>query len=119
MSFRALRSFLDDLEVRGQLKRVRVEVDPRFEVAEIAQRMVREEGPALLFERVKGSKYPLAINFLGTFERIERAIGMHPEALGARLVRFAEELNPPSASRLLGARDFFPRLAAFRPRHVT
>jgi 4-hydroxybenzoate decarboxylase subunit C len=119
MSFRDLRSFLDDLEVRGQLKRVRVEVDPRFEVAEIAQRVVREEGPALLFERVKGSKYPLAINFFGTFERIERAIGMHPEALGARLVRFAEELNPPSATRVLGARDFFPRLAAFRPRHVS
>jgi 4-hydroxy-3-polyprenylbenzoate decarboxylase len=119
MSFRDLRSFLDDLEVRGQLKRVRVEVDPRFEVAEIAQRMVREKGPALLFERVKGSKYPLAINILGTFERIERAIGIHPEALGGRLVRFAEELNPPGVSRLLAARDFFPRLAAFRPTRVS
>lgn len=118
MSFRDLRSFLLELEVRGQLKRVRAEVDPRFEVAEIAQRVVREGGPALLFERVRGSKYPIAINFLGSFERIERAIGMHPEALGARLVRFAEELNPPSAARILGASDFFPRLAAFRPARV-
>lgn len=115
MSFRDLRSFLADLEAIGQLKRVRVEVDPRFEVAEIAQRVVREEGPALLFERVKGSRFPIAINFFGSFARIERAIGMHPEALGARLVRFAEELNPPSLGRLAGASDFLPRLLAFRP----
>ena len=115
MSFRDLRSFLADLEAIGQLKRVRAEVDPRFEVAEIAQRVVREEGPALLFERVKGSRFPIAINFFGSFARIERAIGMHPEALGARLVRFAEELNPPSLGRLAAASDFLPRLLAFRP----
>ena len=115
MSFRDLRSFLADLEAIGQLKRVRVEIDPRFEVAEIAQRVVREEGPALLFERVKGSRFPIAINFFGSFARIERAIGMHPEELGARLVRFAEELNPPSLGRLAAASDFLPRLLAFRP----
>lgn len=110
-----LRSFLLELEAHRDLKRVRVEVDPRFEIAEIAQRMVRKGGPALLFERVKGSPYPVAINFFGTFERIERALGMHPEELGARIVRFAEELNPPTPAALWGARDFFPRLWAFRP----
>ncbi|HEX6791486.1 MAG TPA: UbiD family decarboxylase [Candidatus Krumholzibacteria bacterium] len=114
-----LRSFLLELEARRDLKRVRVEVDPRFEVAEIAQRMVREGGPALLFERVKGSRYPLAINFFGTFRRIEHALGMHPEALGERIVRFAEELNPPTPSALWNARDFFPRLLAFRPARVS
>lgn len=101
------------------MKRVRDEVDPRFEIAEIAQRTVREEGPALLFERVKGSPYPLAINMFGSFKRIERALGMHPEALGERIIRFAEELNPPTPSALWNARDFFPRLLAFRPQHVT
>ncbi len=115
MNFPDLRSFLSHLESIGQLKRVRAEVDPRFEIAEIAQRVVREGGPALLFERVKGSRFPLAINFFGTFDRIERAIGMHPEELGARLIRFAEELNPPSLGRLASARDFLPRLLAFRP----
>ncbi len=114
-----LRSFLVQLEFHRDLKRVRTEVDPRFEIAEIAQRMVREGGPALLFERVKGSRYPLAINFFGTFERIERALGMHPEALGQRIVRFAEELNPPTPSALWNARDFFPRMLAFRPRRVS
>ncbi|HET6347687.1 MAG TPA: UbiD family decarboxylase [Candidatus Krumholzibacteria bacterium] len=114
-----LRTFLLALESHGDLKRVRVDVDPRFEIAEIAQRMVREGGPALLFERVNGSRYPLAINFFGTFERIERALGMHPEALGERIVRFAQELNPPTPRALWNARDFFPRLLAFRPRRVS
>jgi 4-hydroxy-3-polyprenylbenzoate decarboxylase len=114
-----LRSFLLQLEAHRDLKRVRVEVDPRFEIAEIAQRMVREGGPALLFERVKGSPWPLAINFFGTFRRIERALGMHPEALGERIVRFAEELNPPTPSALWNARDFLPRLLAFRPSRVS
>lgn len=118
MPFSNLRSFLVELEARGDLKRVRAEVDPRFEIAEIAQRVVREGGPALLFEHVRGSQFPLAINFFGTFARIEHALGMHPEALGERLVRFAEELNPPSPSRLWEARDFFPRLLAFRPARV-
>jgi 4-hydroxy-3-polyprenylbenzoate decarboxylase len=44
---------------------------------------------------------------------------MHPEALGQRIVRFAEELNPPTPSALWNARDFFPRLLAFRPRRVS
>jgi 4-hydroxy-3-polyprenylbenzoate decarboxylase len=113
-----LRSFLVDLEMHRELKRVRAEVDPRFEIAEIAQRTVRDEGPALLFERVKGSPYPLAINMFGTFRRIERALGMHPEELGQRIVRFAEELNPPTPEALWNARDFFPRLFAFRPQRV-
>jgi len=114
-----LRAFLDELDFRRELKRVRVEVDPRFEIAEIAQRTVREGGPALFFERVKGSPYPLAINMFGTFQRIERALGMHPEELGQRIVRFAEELNPPSPAALWGARDFLPRLFAFRPQRVS
>ncbi len=118
MSHDTLRSFLARLESIGELKRIRVEVDPKFEIAEIAQRVVREGGPALLFERVTGSRFPLAINMFGSFARIERAIGMHPEALGARLVRFAEELNPPSLGNIAGARDFFPRLLAFRPARV-
>ena len=114
----SLRAFLDDLEARGDLKRVRTEVDPKWEIAEIAQRAVREGKPALVFEHVRGSRFPLAINFFASFARIERALGMHPEALGERLVRFAEELNPPTPSRLWNARDLFPRLAAFRPRRV-
>jgi len=117
MAFEDLRTFLLHLEARGQLRRVRVEVDPVYEIAEIAQRVVREEGPALIFDRVKGSSIPLAINFLGSFKRIEMALGMHPEELGERLVAFAQSLNPPSVSAVLDNRDLFGRLKSYQPRY--
>jgi 4-hydroxy-3-polyprenylbenzoate decarboxylase len=116
MPFSDLRSFLFHLEARGDLRRVRAEVDPEYEIAEIAQRSVRERGPALLFENVRGSRFPLAINFLATFERIEQALGMHPEELGEKLVTFAQGLNPPSPGNLMKGRDMFGRFLSYRPR---
>lgn len=119
MPFDDLKSFLTQLESRGQLRRIRAEVDPVYEIGEIAQRVVREGGPALLFEHVKGSPYPLAINFLGSFDRIQLALGMHPETLGRRLIEMAERVNPPTPSALWEAREFFPRLMAMRPKRVS
>jgi UbiD family decarboxylase len=118
MPFDRLKTFLDHLEARGDLKRIRVEVDPDLEITEIVSRVVREGGPALLFERVKGSRFPLAINFLGSYERVEQVLGMHPEALGERLLKFAEEMMPPRPSSLWNARDLAPRLLSYRPRRV-
>jgi UbiD family decarboxylase len=118
MPFDRLKTFLDHLEARGDLKRVRVEVDPDLEITEIVTRVVRENGPALLFERVKGSRFPLAINFLGSYDRIERILGMHPEALGERLLKFAEEMMPPRPAALWGSRDLASRLLSYRPRTV-
>jgi len=118
MPFDRLKTFLDDLESRGDLKRVRVEVDPELEITEIVTRVVREGGPALLFERVKGSRFPLAINFLGSYDRVERVLGMHPQAMGERLVKFVEDMMPPSASSLWKSRDLTTRLLSYRPRTV-
>ena len=49
MPFADLQQFIRFLEGKGQLKRIRVEVDPELEVTEITQRVIREHGPALLF----------------------------------------------------------------------
>ena len=81
--FHDLRSYIAALEAAGKLARVRCEVDPEYEVTMIVQETVRRGGPALLFERVKGSPHPLATNLLGTTDRIELAFGRHPEAIGA------------------------------------
>jgi 4-hydroxy-3-polyprenylbenzoate decarboxylase len=118
MPFDRLKTFLDHLEARGDLKRVRVEVDPELEITEIVSRVIREGGPALLFERVKGSRFPLAINFLGSYERVEQILGMHPDALGERLVKFAADMMPPTASSLWKSRDLAKRLLSYRPRLV-
>ena len=82
MAFTDLQSFLKLLEKEGELHRVTEEVDAELEVTEIATRAVKEGLPALLFENVTGSDYPLVINSMASMRRIELALGRPPEALG-------------------------------------
>ena len=72
MPFADLQAFVAHLEATRQLRRVRVEVDPVLEAGEIAQRVLREGGPALLFERPKGASMPLVMNLFGTMDRVRR-----------------------------------------------
>jgi 4-hydroxy-3-polyprenylbenzoate decarboxylase len=118
MPFPDLQSFLAHLERQGDLRRVRVEVDAEYEIPEIAARAVREGKPALLFERVTGSPYPLAINVLATPRRIEWALGRHPEQVGAEIVDLLERLQRPSFATLAGARRPLARALAARVRRV-
>ena len=69
MGYRSLRECVDDLERNGHLVRYEREVDPYLEMAEIQRRLYRAQGPAILFERVKGSPFPAVSNLFGTFER--------------------------------------------------
>jgi 4-hydroxy-3-polyprenylbenzoate decarboxylase len=76
VAFRNLAEFLRALEANGELVRVRREVSPRFEIAEIADRAVKGDGPALLFENVSGSSMPVAINLFAARRRTLRALGI-------------------------------------------
>ncbi len=118
MPFSDLQSYLQHLEAKRMLRRIKVEVDPELEITEIATRVVREEGPALLFENVKGSAYPLAINFMGSPRHIEMILGMHPQELGEKLADLIEKINPPSPAALWKAREHWPMLLATRPKRV-
>src|SRR6476646_7516414 len=69
MGYRTLRDCVDDLEKNGQLQRIKAEVDARLEIAEIQRRVCAAEGPALLFERVKGCRFPVVCNLFGTIGR--------------------------------------------------
>lgn len=71
MSYKSLRAAVLDLEKHGQLLRVKSEVDPNLEMAEIHRRVFEAQGPAILFENVKGSPFPAVSNIYGTFERTE------------------------------------------------
>jgi UbiD family decarboxylase len=92
---RNLRSFLDLLVRDDDIVTVEAEVDPHLELAEIHRRVIADGGPALLFKRVKGSRYPVVTNLFGTKRRIERAFGQKPEALVQEAVKVAEALLPP------------------------
>ena len=97
-SRRDLRGFIDLLEDRGQLRRISAPVDPNLELAAIADRVLALGGPGLLFENVIGSSMPVAINLLGTVERVLWSMGMeHPEELerlGERLA-LLQQPKPP------------------------
>jgi 4-hydroxy-3-polyprenylbenzoate decarboxylase len=69
MGHRSTRECVTDLERHGQLARIDVEVDPHLEMAEIHRRVFQAGGPALLFTRVKGCRFPAASNLFGTLER--------------------------------------------------
>jgi 4-hydroxy-3-polyprenylbenzoate decarboxylase len=75
MAFNDLRDFVHALEKAGELKRIPFEVDPYLEVTEFADRSVKRGGPALLFEKLKGSNVPLLINAFASMRRMELALG--------------------------------------------
>ena len=104
---RNLRSFLQLLEQRQQLRRITALVDPDLEIAEISNRLLQSGGPAVIFENVKGSKIPVVVNLLGTVERVCWAMGMESqmelEALGEKLGKLQ---SPKPPKKLAQAVDF-------------
>jgi len=99
-----LRAFLRRLEAAGELHRVKVEVDPVEEITIIQHHVLARSGPALLFERVKGSPHPLVSNLFGAAGRVTAAFGRPPAELGGALVGLAERLMPPTLSALWSER---------------
>jgi 4-hydroxy-3-polyprenylbenzoate decarboxylase len=69
MGYASLKDCVDDLERTGQLRRVEVELDAHLESAEIQRRVFRAGGPAIFFPRVKGCRFPMVSNLLGTMDR--------------------------------------------------
>lgn len=113
-----MRAFISDLERRGDLVRVKAEVDPDQEITIIQHRVIAANGPALLFERVKGSPHPIVSNLFGTRRRVALVCGASPAELGERLVRVAHASMPPRLSGLWGVRSDIRRLLPMRLRQV-
>jgi 4-hydroxybenzoate decarboxylase subunit C len=113
--FRTLRAFLADIDRRGDLTRVTREVDWAYEVTEVACREARREGPALLFENVRGARFPLAVNVLAAKRRIEWALGRTPRDVGAEIESILHALPPRRLSDLWSLRGSARRVLASRP----
>ncbi|MEE9288834.1 MAG: UbiD family decarboxylase, partial [Bacteroidota bacterium] len=118
MTFAALGEFVRYLESIGELHRIKVEVDPYLEMTEIGVRALKERRPALLFENVKNSRFPVAMNFLASERRVELALGKHPEEFGEELVAFFERIISPSLKTLFKHRSVVRRLLSARPKRV-
>ncbi len=112
--FRNLREYIDCLEKKGDLRRIKTKVDPELEITEIASREMKLGGPALVFENVDGSPFPLAINLFASEERIKTALGGNPREIGEELADIFHKVNPPSARGILSALPKMTRMLSMR-----
>ena len=104
MKYKDLRDFIAQLEALGELKRISHPVDPNLQMTEIADRVLRAEGPALLFENPIGYDMPVLANLFGTPRRV--ALGMGQEDVSAlrdlgELLAFLKEPKPPKGFKEL------------------
>src|SRR5256885_8146988 len=120
MAYRDLREFIRALEQKNELKRIPFEVDPILEITDFADRAVKQGGPALLFEKPKGSTVPVLINAFASMRKMEIALEVKSvEEVAARIVEFLEMRMPEG---ILGKLKMLPKLAemgAFFPKIVS
>ena len=87
MAIEDIRDFIKELEKNGELKRVTTEVDSELEIAEIMRRQMYSNGPAILFENVKGFQMPVLSNAFGSMKRLEIGLEMTDfTEIGQRIV---------------------------------
>jgi 4-hydroxy-3-polyprenylbenzoate decarboxylase len=120
MAYRDLREFIRALEKKNELKRIPFEVDTALEITEFADRAVKQGGPALLFEKPKGSSIPVLINEFASMRKMEIALEVESvEEIAARIVEFLQMRAPEG---LIGKLKMLPKLAevgAFFPKIIS
>src|SRR5438046_6781408 len=109
MAYQDLREFIRALEKNKELKRITVEVDPHLEITEFADRSVKSGGPALLFEKPKGSDVPVLINAFASMRRME--IALEVSSVEEIAGRISELLAMRKPEGLLGKLKMLPKLA--------
>jgi len=116
MAYKDLVAYIEDLEKKGMLKRIPIEVDAELEITEITDRVSKKFGPALLFEKVKGSPYPLLINAMGTYDRMSLALGVEKlDDIGNTIEEFIDVTNYLGLVNKFKALPKLARLAAVFP----
>ncbi|MFA5863372.1 MAG: menaquinone biosynthesis decarboxylase [Phycisphaerae bacterium] len=114
-----LREFLSAIESGAMLKRIKTTVDPELEITAIVDRVVKQSGPALLFENVKHSSMPVAINLFGSDQRMKLALGV--KEYTEITSRIEELIQPDIPVGLMAKLKKIPQLmqiAGFPPREV-
>ena len=109
MAYNDLREFIAALEKNGELKRIPFEVDPYLEITAFADRSVKQNGPALLFEKPKGSSVPLLINSMASIKRME--IALQVDNMQSIADRITEYLQMKMPEGIMGKLKMLPMLA--------
>ncbi|MFA6784841.1 MAG: menaquinone biosynthesis decarboxylase [Sphaerochaeta sp.] len=113
MAYKDLQDFIQKLEACGELKRVSREVDPYLEITEITDRVSKAGGPAVLFEHVKGSEYPVLMNAMGSYKRMAMALGV--DSLETKKKEIEELITWAfSQAKSIDIPSIIPKLSLFR-----
>ena len=113
MAYKDLQDFIQKLESCGELKRVSREVDPYLEITEITDRVSKAGGPAVLFEHVKGSEYPVLMNAMGSYKRMAMALGV--DSLETKKKEIEELITWAfSQAKSIDIPSIIPKLSLFR-----
>jgi len=119
VAYKDIREFIEVLEKKGLLKRIKTEVSAELEITEILDRVVKKNGPALLFENVKGSRIPVFANAFGTMERMCLALEVNSlDEIGARIQKLLEFEAPKSIWEGIKMLPMVAELSSFPPKHV-
>lgn len=110
MAYADLNAFVERLRALGELREIEEEVDPVLEISEIADRIVKRGGPALLFRRPKGHRIPVLINTFGTEKRM--CVALETDSLDQVASRIHELLTPEIPEGVVGKLRALPKLAA-------
>jgi len=122
MRFKDLREFIAFLEDRGELRRIQVQVTWELEIAEIADRMVKSGGPALLFENVLGYEMPVLINLFASQTRMAWALGVDKlDDVVDRIHGLLDLMHGPPEGLVNRVRTLgrLVRLGSFQPKTVS
>ncbi len=119
MAYKDLREFIEVLEKKGLLRRIRTEVSAELEITEILDRAVKKNGPALLFENVRGHKIPVFANAFGTMERMCLALGVdNLDEIGARIQKLLQLEAPSGIWEGIKMLPQISELTSFAPKYV-
>jgi 4-hydroxy-3-polyprenylbenzoate decarboxylase len=119
VAYKDLREFIEVLEKKGQLKRIKTEVSAELEITEILDRCVKKNGPALFFENVKGHKMPVFANAFGTMERMCLALGVNDlDEIGTRIRKLMEFEAPSGLWEGIKKLPDVVELTSFAPKYV-
>lgn len=109
MPFKDLQKYLEALDKKGLLSHIHTEVDADLEITEIADRVSKDFGNGLVFHHVKNSPYPLVINAMGTYERLNLGLGV--ENLDEIAAQIEDYMNLSAYVTLMGKVKSIPKLA--------
>src|ERR1051326_1867741 len=119
MAYNSLSDFVQVLEREGELRRIGHSVRPELEITEIADRVMKSGGPALLFENVAGKNIPVLINAFGSAKRMALALGVNDVQEIAREVEKLVQTKPPQSFKdKLNILGQLVRLAGIPPKLV-